>query len=64
MFIFIKDTQCSFYRDLIIKREVVNGQVQIKATIMPLGTVAYKYNEPEPVISFALPAGEYTLIKQ
>ena len=64
LFISIRDTQCSFYRDLIIKREVVNGQVQIKATILPLGTVTYKYNEPEPVISFALPAGEYTLIKQ
>jgi hypothetical protein len=64
LYLSIKDTQCSFYRKLIIKREVVNGQVQIKVTIIPLGTVAYKYNEPEPVISFALPAGEYTLIKQ
>lgn len=64
LFISIRDTQCSFYRDLIIKREVISGQVQIKATIMPLGTVVYKYNEPDPVISFALPAGEYTLIKQ
>lgn len=64
LYLSIKDIQCSFYRKLIIKREVVNGQVQIKATIQPLGTVTYKYNEPEPVISFALPAGEYTLIKQ
>ncbi len=64
LFISIRDTQCSYSRNLLIKREVVNGQVQIKATIQPLGTVTYKYNEPEPVISFALPAGEYTLIKQ
>jgi hypothetical protein len=64
LYLSIKDTQCDFYRKLIIKREVVNGQVQINATIMPLGTVAYIYNEPEPVINFALPAGGYTLIKQ
>ena len=53
-----------YYRNLILKREIINGQVQLKATLQPLTTVYYRYDEPEPEINLAIPHGEYTLIKQ
>lgn len=58
------DTQCSYYRNLVIKKEIVAGVEQIKITIQPRTTVYYKSTEPEPTISYILPDGDYTLIKQ
>lgn len=64
LFISLKDTQCKLFRNLIIKKEIVGGQEQIKITIMHPGTVFYKSTDPEPEFNFILPSGDYTLIKQ
>lgn len=64
LYISIMDTQCSYYRNLVIKKEIVAGVEQIKITIQPRTTVYYKSTEPEPTISYILPDGDYTLIKQ
>lgn len=64
LYLSLKDMQCLYYRDIIIKKEIVGGQEQIKITIMQPGTVYYKSTEPEPEFNFILPSGDYTLIKQ
>ncbi|GAA4775915.1 MULTISPECIES: DUF6705 family protein [Flavobacterium] len=64
LFITLQDTQCIYFRRLIIKREVVSGQEQIKIDLDLGNTVYYNSTDPEPVFNFALPSGSYTLIKQ
>lgn len=64
LFITLKDTQCEFLRKLIIKKEIVGDQEQIKINISLANTVYYKSTDPEPVFNFILPSGDYTLIKQ
>lgn len=64
LFITLQDTQCIYFRRLIIKKDTIGGQEQIKIDLDLGNTVYYNSTDPEPVFNFALPSGSYTLIKQ